>query len=82
MIVAFGLAFQIPLVVVFLTRTGIVPAATMRKYRKVVIFVIVVIAAMLAPPDLLSHLLLTGPMILLFELGLLLSRRASEPAAA
>ena len=82
MIVAFGLAFQMPLVVVFLTRTGIVPAATLRKYRRIVILVIVVIAGMLAPPDLLSHLLLSGPMILLFELGLLLSRRANEPAAA
>jgi Tat protein translocase TatC len=80
MTIAFGVAFQMPLVVVFLGRTGIVPVATLRKYRKVVILIIVVIAGILAPPDLLSHLLLSGPMILLFELGLLLAGR--KPALA
>ncbi|RMF72427.1 MAG: preprotein translocase subunit TatC [Planctomycetota bacterium] len=72
--VAFGLAFQVPLVVLFLARTRIVPRETMISYRKVVILVIVIIAGMIAPPDLLSHLLLSGPMYLLFELGLLLAR--------
>ena len=72
--IAFGLAFQVPLVVMFLVRTGIVPRQTMISYRKVVILVIVIIAGMIAPPDLLSHLMLSGPMYLLFELGLLLTR--------
>lgn len=76
MMVAFGLAFQVPLVVLFLARTGIVPLEKMRQYRKVVLFMIVVIAAMLAPPDLLSHLLLSVPMILLFEIGLLVAARS------
>jgi len=79
--VAFGLAFQMPLVVVFLVRTGIVPAATLRKYRKVVILVIVIIAAMIAPPDLLSHLMLSLPMWLLFELGLVIGDRKGREKA-
>lgn len=77
--IAFGLAFQVPLVVLFLTRTGIAPRETLARYRKVVILIIVIIAGMLAPPDLLSHLLLSVPMILLFELGLLLSRPKPAP---
>ena len=77
--IAFGLCFQMPLVVVFLARTGIVPAATMRKHRKVVIMIIVVIAAVLAPPDLLSHLLLAVPMLLLlFEIGLLVAGKGTR----
>lgn len=81
--IAFGLAFQIPLVVVFLAGSGLVPVASMRKLRKVVILVIVVIAGMLAPPDILSHLLLSGPMILLFEIGLLVAaRRGASRGAA
>ncbi len=75
LMIAFGLAFQMPLVVVFLVRAGIVSVETFRKYRKIVILLIVIIAGCLAPPDLLSHLLLSGPMIGLFELGLLLARR-------
>jgi len=73
--VAFGVAFQVPLVVLFLTRTGLVPIENLRSYRKVVILLIVIVAGILAPPDLLSHLLLAGPMILLFELGLWLAKR-------
>lgn len=82
LMIAFGLAFQMPLVVVFLVRSGIVPAATLRKYRRVVILLIVIIAGILAPPDLLSHLLLSGPMILLFEIGLLVAGRDRSRAAA
>ncbi len=82
MTIAFGLAFQMPLVVVFLIRSGIVPAQTLRKYRRVVILIIVVIAGILAPPDLLSHLLLSGPMILLYEIGLWVGARGGRKAAA
>ena len=80
--IAFGAAFQTPLVVVFLARSGIIPVETFRKYRKVVVLVILLLAGMLSPPDLFSHLLLSGPMVALFELGLLLARRGDEPAAA
>jgi sec-independent protein translocase protein TatC len=86
MTIAFGLAFQMPLVVFFLATSGLVEIETFRKYRKIVILVIIFIAGMLAPPDLLSHLLLSGPMILLFELGLWLAarrqRRSSSSASA
>ncbi len=79
MTIAFGTAFQLPLVVVFLGRTGIVPVPTLRKYRRVVILVIAVIAGILAPPDLFSMLLLGLPMLGLFELGLLLAARKPKP---
>lgn len=72
--IAFGAAFQTPLVVVFLVRTGIVPLATLQAYRKVVILTIVIIAGVIAPPDLLSHVLLSIPMYALFEVGMLLAR--------
>ena len=77
MTIAFGLAFQVPLVVLFLARSGIVPIETFIRYRKVVILLIVIIAGILAPPDLLSHIMLSGPMWLLFELGLILATRSA-----
>lgn len=84
MTVAFGLAFQLPLVVYFLVRSGIVPIEVFRRYRKISILAIVIIAACIAPPDLLSHLMLSVPMVLLFELGLLVAARAgrAKPASA
>jgi len=82
MTIAFGLAFQMPLVVYFLGRSGLVPVESLRKYRKFVILIIVFIAGILAPPDLFSHLMLSGPMILLFELGLRLAARKEKAEAA
>lgn len=80
--VAFGLAFQMPLVVVFLARSGLVPIETLRSYRKVVYLIVVIIAGMIAPPDLLSHVLLSGPMILLFEVGLIFAGWKTKPKTA
>ena len=79
--IAFGAAFQMPLVVYFLAASGIVPLATLRAYRKIVILVIVVVAGAIAPPDLISHILLSVPMVLLFELGLLIAARSAKRAA-
>ena len=71
---AFGLAFELPVVVVFLSLAGIVRAAEMAKGRRYVLFGIVVAAAMLTPPDVISQILLAIPMMLLFESGLLAAR--------
>lgn len=80
--IAFGVAFQTPLVVLFLSASGIVPLETLRRYRKVVIVVIVVIAGAIAPPDIFSHIMLSLPMYGLFELGMLLAGRSRRTAAA
>ncbi len=71
---AFGIAFELPVVVYFLARSGIVPVSVMARGRRYVLFGIVVIAALMTPPDVISQLLLAGPMYLLFELGLFIGR--------
>ncbi len=82
MALAFGIAFETPIVVFFLAWSGIVPAATMAGGRRYVLFGIVVAAAMLTPPDVISQVLLAGPMYLLFELGLLAARMSERKSAA
>lgn len=83
MMLVFGVAFQMPLVILFLAALGIVPTAALGRRRKVVILVIVVVAAILTPtPDALSMGLLALPMWGLFELGLVLGRRAERKKAA
>ncbi|MHC5108491.1 MAG: twin-arginine translocase subunit TatC [Planctomycetota bacterium] len=77
---AFGLAFETPLVVFFLDRTGIVTTEQMRTVRKYVLFGTVCLAALLTPPDIISQMLLAGPMYLLFELGLLITRATRRVA--
>lgn len=79
--IAFGLAFQMPLVVVFLVRTGIVSLDTLRRYRKIVILIVVVIAGIVAPADLMSHVLLATVMIALFEVGMLFAGKQAKAEA-
>ncbi|MCH7703437.1 MAG: twin-arginine translocase subunit TatC, partial [Planctomycetes bacterium] len=70
LMLAFGIAFEVPIVVVFLAITGMVPAETMAGARRYVIFAIVVAAMFLTPPDVISQILLAVPMMALFEGGL------------
>ncbi len=86
---AFGIAFETPLVVFFLSWTGLVPTEAMKKGRRYVLLATVVSAAVLTPPDVISQVLLAGPMYLLFEAGMFVAciaeRRSAgesaEPAA-
>lgn len=76
---AFGLGFQVPLVVMLLSRIGIVSARRMAKARRIVVLVVFVSAAIVTPtPDIYNMTLLAVPMLLLFEVGLLLARRGEK----
>lgn len=78
---AFGIAFELPIVVFFLAWSGIVSTTEMRRSRRYVLLGIVIAAAVLTPPDVISQILLAGPMYLLFELGLLVGGTVEKRAA-
>ena len=71
---AFGITFEVPVVVVVLVRMGMVPLTKLKEIRPYVIVGAFVISAIVTPPDVLSQLLLAVPMTLLYELGLLVAR--------
>ncbi len=73
-ILAFGLLFQWPPMILFLTRMGVVSPKTLSQNRKYAILVIFVVAAILTPPDLVSQLLLAGPLLLMYEISILMAR--------
>ncbi|MGZ8287829.1 MAG: twin-arginine translocase subunit TatC [Telluria sp.] len=73
MCLAFGVTFEVPVVVVILVRMGIVSVAKLKEIRSYVIVGAFVIAAIVTPPDVVSQLALAIPMCLLYELGLLLA---------
>jgi sec-independent protein translocase protein TatC len=80
MFIAFGVTFEVPIVVVVLVRLGFVSLATLRSARPYVIVASFVIAAIITPPDPGSMLLLAVPLVVLYEAGLLVARfvRVSE----
>ena len=71
----FGIAFQLPLVLVILNRAGVLRRTTAVRMRRYAIVFIVMVAAILTPPDIVSQILLAIPMWLLFEASLLFMRR-------
>ncbi|MFC1623980.1 twin-arginine translocase subunit TatC [Candidatus Omnitrophota bacterium] len=72
----FGAVFQIPLILLFLTKIGIVTPLFLSKKRRHAVVIIFILAATLTPPDVITQCLMAGPLILLYELGLLFSKFA------
>jgi sec-independent protein translocase protein TatC len=72
--IPFGILFQLPIVVMFLTRLGIVTPMFLSSVRKYAYFVLLVIAGFVTPPELLSHIMVTLPMLLLYEISIIISR--------
>jgi sec-independent protein translocase protein TatC len=73
MFVAFGVVFEVPVIVIVLVRAGLVSLATLRESRPYVIVGAFVIGAIFTPPDILSQLMLAIPLCLLYELGIVLA---------
>ncbi len=72
---ATGVVFELPIIAFFLTKIGIVTPAFMRKYRKHAIVVIFILAAIITPPDVFSQTLVAIPLLLLYEISILISAR-------
>jgi len=72
----FGLLFQLPVIILFFTRLGIINPAFLSKMRKYAYFIFLVIAGLITPPDVLSQMMVTLPLILLYEVSIWISKLA------
>lgn len=73
MFIAFGVTFEVPIVVILLVKAGIVTVKKLREIRGYVVVAAFVIAAVVTPPDVLSQILLAAPLCLLYEIGVLVA---------
>lgn len=73
-VLPFGVIFQMPILVLFLTQLGLLTPMFLKKNRKYAYFILLVIAALIAPPDLMTHIMLTIPMIVLYEISIYISK--------
>lgn len=77
-----GLAFQLPLVIFFLAKIGVVTATYLRKVRKYAIVIIFIVAGIITPgPDVISQLAVVLPLLILYEISILLSWREEKQRA-
>ncbi|HIZ76182.1 MAG TPA: twin-arginine translocase subunit TatC [Firmicutes bacterium] len=77
-IIPFGLVFLLPMVVLALTKVGVLQVSTLVKSRKYVIVILAILAAILTPPDVVSQLLLLIPMVILWEISILIAKRVER----
>jgi len=73
-----GLLFQLPVVIYFLSKIGLVTPKFLRQYRKHSVVIILIVAAIITPPDPLSQILITIPLYMLFEISILISARVEK----
>ena len=78
LIFATGLVFELPILVYFLSKVGIVTPSFMRRYRRHAIVVILIVAAIITPPDIFSQTMVAIPMYALFEISILVSARIEK----
>ena len=73
-----GVAFELPVIMVFLARMGIVGPAFLRRYRKHAFVVILIVAAIITPPDVVSQVIVTVPLVGLYEISIFLAARTER----
>jgi sec-independent protein translocase protein TatC len=79
--IAFGMTFQVPVVVIVLVRAGVITIEKLKEFRPYVIVGAFVVGAIFTPPDVISQIMLALPLCLLYEVGLILARfMAKAPA--
>jgi sec-independent protein translocase protein TatC len=74
-VLAAGIVFQLPILVYFLSKVGLVTPDFLKKYRRHALILIVTLSAIITPPDIFSQVLVAMPLMVLYEIGISISRR-------
>jgi hypothetical protein len=74
-VLAAGIVFQLPILVYFLSKVGLVTPGFLKKYRRHSLVVIVTLSAIITPPDVFSQVLVALPLMVLYEIGIMISKR-------
>ncbi|MFP4017939.1 MAG: twin-arginine translocase subunit TatC [Bacteroidales bacterium] len=77
-VLAAGAIFELPILIYFLSKAGLVTPAFLKKYRKHSIVLILILAATITPPDIFSLIMVTLPLVILYEVGISISKRIEK----
>jgi len=80
-VIACGLIFELPIIVYFLTKVGLVTPEILKKYRKISLVVVLILAAVVTPPDVVSQILVALPILLLYQVSIYISKRVLKREA-
>jgi len=80
-VIACGLIFELPIIVYFLTKVGLVTPEILRKYRKISLVVVLILAAVITPPDIASQVVVAFPILILYQISIFISKRVLKRQA-
>jgi sec-independent protein translocase protein TatC len=73
-VIASGLIFELPIIIYFLTKVGIVTPEFLRKYRKFALVIVLILSAIITPPDIASQVIVSVPVLILYEVSIYISK--------
>ena len=73
-VIACGILFELPIIIYFLTKVGIVTPEIMKKYRKIALVIVLILSAVITPPDITSQIIVAFPVVILYQLSIHISR--------
>lgn len=74
-VISAGLIFELPIIIFFLTKIGLVTPEFLKRNRKIALVIVLIISAIITPPDIASQIIVTIPVIILYEISILISKR-------
>ena len=80
-VIACGIIFELPIIVYFLTKVGLVTPEILRKYRKISLVVVLILAAVITPPDIASQVVVALPILVLYQISIYISKRVLKSEA-
>ncbi len=80
-VIACGLIFELPIIVYFLTKVGLVTPEILRKYRKISLVVVLILAAVITPPDIASQVVVALPILVLYQISIFISKKVLKKQA-
>lgn len=72
-VIASGLLFELPIIIYFLSKLGLITPAFMRKYRKIALIIVLILSAIITPPDVISQVIVSIPIMILYEMSIFIS---------
>jgi len=73
-ILASGLIFELPIIIYFLTKVGLITPQILKKYRKFALVIVLILSAVITPPDIASQIIVAIPVLILYEISIFISK--------
>ncbi|WP_289644481.1 twin-arginine translocase subunit TatC [Maribacter aestuarii] len=80
-VLACGILFELPIIIYFLTKVGLVTPEIMKKYRKIALVIVLILSAVITPPDVASQVIVAIPVLILYQVSIFISKRVLKSEA-